>query len=51
MFQGPGFSESRLFRVRVKGLGPGFRSSPYIDYDFIIEFCLVLIELKIASNI
>ena len=51
MFQGPGFSESRFSRVQVEGLGPGFRSSLYIDYDFIIAFCLVLIELKKASNI
>ena len=28
VFQGPRFLESRFFRVRVQGLGPGFRDSP-----------------------
>ena len=28
VFQGPGFPGSRFFRVRIQGLGSGFRSSP-----------------------
>ena len=34
VFQGPGFSGSRFYRVWVQGLGPCFRSSPTLVHIF-----------------